>query len=227
MNLESEYATYEIPCGAITRSTQPQTEAEKAKWEVPALQWADLSADDYGVSLLNDCKYGYDSQSNQLRLTLLRSASWPNPQADRGWHEFTYALYPHAGTWKSAHTVRRGYELNLPLQVMLLPSVSSSTAGQLSPVSSLLDLSADNLILMAFKQSEDDRSQFIIRCYECHGDTAQLSLHSDLGLSIGQSVDLLERSLLSAKNPDLPVTSISPWKIATFQVSELEPKRSA
>jgi alpha-mannosidase len=224
LNLESEYATYEIPCGAITRSTQPQTPAEKAKWEVPALQWADLSADDYGVSLLNDCKYGYDSQSNQLRLTLLRSASWPNPQADRGWHEFTYALYPHAGTWQSAHTVRRGYELNLRLQVMLLPSVSGCTAGQLSPVSSLLDLSADNLILMAFKQSEDDHSQFIIRCYECHGDTAQLSLHSDLGLSIGQSVDLLERSLLSAENPDLPVTSISPWKIATFQVTRLEPK---
>lgn len=227
LNLESEYACYEIPCGAITRSTQPQTEAEKAKWEVPALQWADLSADDYGVSLLNDCKYGYDSQSNQLRLTLLRSASWPNPQADRGWHEFTYALYPHAGTWQSARTVRRGYELNLPLQVMLLPSVSGSTAGQLSPVSSLLDLSADNLILMAFKQSEDDRSQFIIRCYECHGDTAQLSLHSDLGLSIGQSVDLLERSLVSAENPALPATSISPWKIVTFQVRELEPKGSA
>ncbi|HCF29652.1 MAG TPA: alpha-mannosidase [Cyanobacteria bacterium UBA11049] len=227
LNLESEYATYEIPCGAITRSTQPQTEAEKAKWEVPALQWADLSADDYGVSLLNDCKYGYDSQSNQLRLTLLRSASWPNPQADRGWHEFTYALYPHAGTWQSAGTVRRGYELNLPLQVMLLPSVSDSTAGQLSPVSRLLDLSADNLILMAFKQSEDDRSQFIIRCYECHGDTAQLSLHSDLGLSIVQSVDLLERSLLTAENAERSDTSISPWKIATFQVTRLEPKGSA
>lgn len=224
LKLQADFATYEIPCGAIERPTQPKTAAEQAKWEVPALRWADLSADGYGVSLLNDCKYGYDSQPNQLRLTLLRSASWPDPDADRGFHEFTYALYPHGGSWQSAHTVRRGYELNLPLQVMLLPAISSPTSSQLPAVGRLLDLRHENLILMAFKQSEDDPQQWILRCYECHGETAGLNLRSDLGLSIAQSLDLLERPI---KTPEMSLGrqafSISPWKIATFTVTRRTP----
>ncbi len=221
LNLESDYATYEIPCGAIQRPTRPQTQAEKAKWEVPALHWADLSADGYGVSLLNDCKHGYDSQSNQLRLTLLRSPSWPDPEADRGFHEFTYALYPHGSNWQSAHTVRRGYELNLPLQVMLLPPASDATSSQMPVVGCLLDLSAKNLILMAFKQSEDDSQQFILRCYECYGESTQLSLQSDLGLAIAHSVDLLERPVKTAQIPGKEAFSILPWKIATFRVTRI------
>jgi alpha-mannosidase len=125
LNLDANYATYEIPCAAIQRPTRPQTPAEEAKWEVPALRWADLGDEEYAVSLLNDCKYGYDSQSSQLRLTLLRSPSWPDPEADRGIHQFTYALYPHSGSWQSAGTVRRGYELNLPLLVLNNPPCRS------------------------------------------------------------------------------------------------------
>ena len=220
LNLEADYATYEIPCGAIERPTQPKSPTEQAKWEVPALRWADLSAPGYGVSLLNDCKYGYDSQSACLRLTLLRSASWPDPEADRGCHEFTYALYPHGGNWQSAHTVQRGYELNLPLQVMLLPSISSPTSGDMPTVGSLLNLSAENLILMAFKQSEDNPQQWILRCYECHGETAQLSLQSDLELAIAHSVDLLEQAVqLPKQSSDGRTFTIEPWKITSFMVS--------
>jgi len=218
LNVEADYATYEIPCGVIKRPTEPKTAAEKAKWEVPALHWADLSADSYGVSLLNDCKYGYDSQPNQLRLTLLRSPSWPDPEADRGRHEFTYALYPHGGSWQSAQTVRRGYELNLPLQVMLLPSASNPTLGQLPAVGRLLDLSAKNLILMAFKQSEDDPHQWILRCHECQGESAQLSLQSDLELSVAHPVDLLEQPINSPDTAYRQTFSISPWQIATLKV---------
>ncbi|MDF5720844.1 MAG: alpha-mannosidase [Rhizonema sp. PD37] len=218
LSVEADYATYEIPCGTIRRSTKPETPAEKAKWEVPALRWADITENDYGVSLLNDCKYGYDSQNNQLRLTLLRSPNWPDPEADRGYHQFTYALYPHAGSWQSAHTVRRGYELNLPLLVdqdfapRQLTSLGEKSQS-LAPVSSLLNLSAENLILMAFKQAEDDKEHWILRCYESHGEIAELSLQSDLELTLGESVDLLERSLETK-----PSFTIQPWKIAGFKV---------
>jgi alpha-mannosidase len=222
LNLEADYATYEIPCGAIRRPTQPKTPALQAKWEVPALRWADLSADGYGVSLLNDCKYGYDSQPHQLRLTLLRSPSWPDPEADRGFHQFTYAIYPHKGNWQQAHTVRRGYELNVPLQVMLCSSAQSPPSAQLSAVGRFLDLVSENLILMAFKQSEDDPDQWILRCYECHGEPAELSLQSDLGLSVAHPVDLLERShqLLSQSTAG-QTFRIEPWKIASFSVGSL------
>lgn len=228
LNLQADFATYEIPCGAIQRPTKPQTSAEQAKWEVPALQWADLGVGTgqdssrfttYGVSLLNDCKYGYDSQPNQLRLTLLRSPNWPDPEADRGEQEFTYALYPHAGSWKSAHTVRRGYELNFPLQVRVCPLIEVDSNASLPPVAQLLNLSAENLILMALKQAEDEPEQWILRCYECHGDSAELSLQSNFGLAITQAVDLLERPIDAPQLlPDSQSINIEPWKIVSLIV---------
>ncbi|AFY33594.1 alpha-mannosidase [Calothrix sp. PCC 7507] len=223
LNVEADFATYEIPCGAIRRTTKPQTPAEQAKWEVPALRWADLTGETdqgiYGVSLLNDCKYGYDSQPNQLRLTLLRSPNWPDPEADTGIHEFTYALYPHAGSWESAHTVRRGYELNIPLQVVFNPPHTHNSAISASDRMSFLNLSAENLILMALKPAEDEPKQLIMRCYECHGETAELSLRSDLGLSLGESVDLLERSHIATEfSSKQQILTIQPGKITTFKI---------
>jgi len=76
LNLEADYATYEIP--AVLLKDQLSPKPQLAGKVGSSLRWADLSATGYGVSLLNDCKYGYDSQPT-MRLTLLRSASWPDP----------------------------------------------------------------------------------------------------------------------------------------------------
>ncbi|WP_445637800.1 Alpha-mannosidase [Nostoc sp. DSM 114161] len=224
-NIEADFATYEIPCSAIRRPTKPKTPAEQAKWEVPALRWADLTGETnqglYGISLLNDCKYGYDAKPNQLRLTLLRSPNWPDPEADRGLHEFTYALYPHANTWESAHTVQRGYELNTPLQAIINPVTSPQSPVPNPDRASFLNLSSENLILMALKPAEDDPQQLILRCYECHGETVELSLQTDLGISLGNRVDLLERS--SDRAPEFSseqqILTIQPWKIVSFKVN--------
>jgi alpha-mannosidase len=243
LNIQADYATYEIPCGAIERPTQPKEPREKAKWEVPALRWADLSTSSlkekqvegadlpaskeeckevsYGVSLLNDCKYGYDCQSNQLRLTLLRSPNWPAPQADRGQHEFTYAVYPHSGSWQTAHTVRRGYELNLPLQVIIYQGLEANKITTLQPVGRFLDLSAENLVLMALKQSEDDPQKWILRCYECHGEPAELLLQSDLSLVVSHPADILERlTQPSEQLLEEKTFSVSPCKILTLHINQ-------
>ncbi|MBE9179767.1 alpha-mannosidase [Oculatella sp. LEGE 06141] len=221
LNLTAAEATYEIPFGAIARSTQSATPQEAAKWEVPALQWADLSQADYGVSLLNNCKYGYDSQPAQLRLTLLRSPNWPHPGADRGHHEFTYALYPHGDTWQMAQTVRRGYELNQPLRVVRnLPTTPSSRS--LPPVGQFIDVSSPNLILSAFKPAEANPNQWILRCYECHGEPAEFSVQNSLGLTIANPTNLLERSsnaFSDATISQTQVSQIAPWKIATFALT--------
>ncbi|MBD2129061.1 alpha-mannosidase [Microcoleus sp. ZQ-A2] len=219
LNVEANYATYEIPCGAIQRPTRPQTPAEEAKWEVSALHWADLGDTAYGVSLLNDCKYGYDAQAGQLRLTLLRSPCWPDSEADRGIHQFTYALYPHSSSWQSAGTVQRGYELNMPLIVLNNSPVGICSHRPLQPMGRLLDLQSPNLVLMAFKQSEHTSNQWIVRCYEGEGKSAELSFTSDLDLAIAHPVDLLERPIQTCE----PLSSgqtfkISAWKIATFSV---------
>ncbi|TAE56644.1 MAG: alpha-mannosidase [Nostocales cyanobacterium] len=214
LNFTTETATYEIPCGVINRPTNPQTPAEQAKWEVPALQWADLTTETesgkYGFSLLNDCKYGYDVKTNQIRLTLLRSPNWPDPEADRGIHEFTYSLYPHFGSWQEAETVKKGYELNIPLNVLINPEMKKSESGIL-PNQSFLKLTDDNLIITAFKISEDDSKKIILRFYECQGETAELGLESAY-FRLGEAVDLLERKV------NEEVEKIAPWKIATFEI---------
>jgi alpha-mannosidase len=220
-------ATYEIPAGAIVRPTLPNPELEpkeQAKWEVPALHWADLTQDGdqaeqiYGVSLLNDCKYGYDAQPNQLRLTLLRSPNWPDPECDRGFHQFTYALYPHPGSWQAARTTHRGYELNRPLRVVM----PKGTAGNSRPLplqQSFGHWSAENVILMALKRSEDEPHQWILRCYECHGEAAQIEVQNSLNLEVRGAVDVLERSLTASMTE-----KIGPWKILSLV---LEATRSA
>nr|WP_293100719.1 alpha-mannosidase [Moorena sp. SIOASIH] len=229
--IDADYVSYEMPCGVIQRSTRPQTPAEQAKWEVPALRWADLSDQTYGVSLLNDCKYGYDAQASQLRLTLLRSPTWPDPEADQGIHQFTYALYPHQGNWRSADTIHLAYQLNIPFLGLLWSpanssifsnNVSNNSRPSLPSTGQLLNLSAKTLILMALKQSEDIPDQWIIRCYESHGESANLSLVSDLGLKVVHPVDLLERPVsLSEPSSDEKVVKIDPWKITSLAVKSI------
>ncbi|PSB18537.1 alpha-mannosidase [Phormidesmis priestleyi ULC007] len=223
LTIHADFATYEMPCGAIQRSSKPIAERnprEQAQWEVPALGWADLSSDDYGVSVLSDCKHGYDCQQNQIRLTLLRGSEFPDPEADRGVHTFTYAIYPHAKDWRSAQTVRQSCELNqslrvVPLSFEELRSDRPDHQKFLPPISSFLDLQSKNLILTAFKQSEDDPEKFVLRCYECHGESAVFSLKSDLDLRINHPLDLLERF-----QDDSTRGLIEPWKIKSFSISQ-------
>ncbi len=217
LNINSDHATCETPCGAIERTTKPKTEEEKAKWEISALNWADLTDNngEYGVSLLNDCKYGYDAKPNQLRLTLLRSSVWPDPQSDRGVHYFSYAIYGHKNGWQTAKTVQKGYELNTSLQTVLLDKNTQDNKifNNLPPISKLLNLSADNLILMALKLSSD--REIIMRCYESHGEKTNLSLQSDLNLQLDTSVDCLE-SKINTKIQQ--IKTIQPYKIVNFQL---------
>ncbi|MDY6939412.1 MAG: alpha-mannosidase [Cyanobacteriota bacterium] len=237
-NFEAEVATSEMPCGAIARPTRPQTPADRAKWEVPHLHWIDLTGENlasnltsnatkYGVSLLNDCKYGSDAKCDRLRLTLLRGATWPDPQADLGTHHFTYAIYPHAGSWQEAQTVRSGYELNFPLLVrdFSTSQVSGKIDSQFkfmqsSSMVQFLNVSARNFILMALKRSEDNSEKWILRGYECAGEATNLELGGAMGLEIEAVVNLLERSSrdLSQFDRETKTVSIAPWKIVSLML---------
>jgi alpha-mannosidase len=212
LNLTADRSTSETACGAIDRTTIPTTPAETAKWELPTHRWINLTdnSGEYGVSILNDCKYGYDAGTDYLRLTLLRSSKWPDPIADRGYHEFTYAIYPHSGTWQAAQTVRKGYELNSPLQVFQLsPTASKNDNMYFSSSASLLDLQAENLVLMAFKPSDLNQS-WILRCYECHGMESEIKVGGDMDLKIDRVVNLLEESHGEVDY------AIKPWQIRSF-----------
>jgi alpha-mannosidase len=173
--IEAEFATHDIPFGQIRRLTRPEGDRAKAKWEVPILQWADLSTSNYGMSLISKDKHGVDIQPSQLRLTLLRGSIWPDPNADFGLHQFEYALYPHAGDQNHACTTHRAYEFNQPLIPLTFQMLGQSETS--IPTTGLfLNQLAPSLILNTFKQSEDDTNHWVIRAYECAGMSTQISL---------------------------------------------------
>jgi alpha-mannosidase len=210
-------ATYEIPYGAIERTTTRNNSWEKAQFEVPALRWADLGDATAGVSILNDSKYGYDALGNTLRLTLLRSPTWPDPDADRGLQHFTYEIYPHTGPWQSAETVHRGYELNTPLTAQ---QVFPHT-GSLPPMHSFASIDEPNIILSAMKKAEDAHA-LIVRMYDSNGKGAEAHLHVPPGALYAVETNLMETPIPNA--PHLAVTGdtitlpIHPWEIRTLEI---------
>ncbi|MGB2924304.1 MAG: alpha-mannosidase [Limnothrix sp.] len=209
LTIKNAYCDYEVPCGVITRNPSEQPE----KWEVPALRWADLSDGDFGVSLLNSSHHGYDTKPNQLRLTLLKSPLWPDPNADRGIHHFSYAIYPHEKTWKEATTVHHARAFNTPLKMYSPPAKEQSKLYQIPPYHSFLKSSADNLILLALKQAETDES-LIFRFYEAYGENAELSLDpNNFGWKIKQELNALEEPLNTSFS-----TEVQPWKIKTYSI---------
>ena len=224
LSVSSDVATYEIPFGAIARSTSPQTEAEKAKWEVPALRWADLGNQSFGVSILTDCKHGFDAGPSHLRLTLLKSPIWPDPTADQGQHKFTYAIYPHPGTWQTALTVQHAQELNLP-PIIHTPNKEKAPAIHTAHSSdrSFIKIHNSNILLSTLKPTEENPEEFILRCYEANGIATDLEAETSLpllGLSSHQAdrTDLLENSLAQT-NP----THITPWEISTYRLRTEKP----
>jgi alpha-mannosidase len=211
----SDKATYEIPYGSIQRATTRNNSWQQAQFEVPALRWADLSDPQHGFSLLNESKYGYDDKDNVLRLTLLRSPTWPDAEADRGHHHFHYALYPHGGDWKQALTVRHGYEYNYKLQAM---QVEAHT-GSLPPEHTYVSIKPQNVVLTALKKAEDSNG-LIFRVYEWAGKSGDVEIHVPKGAAGATLTNLMEKPEGSALKieSDTVTAPIHPYEILTVQV---------
>jgi alpha-mannosidase len=214
------FATYEIPYGTIDRATTRNNSWEQAQFEVPAMRWADLGGigpdgKQHGLSILNQSKYGYDAVGNVLRLTLLRSPKWPDAEADMGYHHFHYALYPHAGTWKEALTVRHGYEYNYPLTAV----VTTAHPGSLPASHSFASVEPENVVLTAVKKAEDTNG-LIFRVYEWAGKETTAEFHVPPGATLATVTNLMEQP----EGDPLPVTGdmvkvpIHPYEILTIRV---------
>lgn len=216
--IESDHATYEIPFGAIARPTNSADPHEQAKWEVPALRWADMSDGAIGFSILTDYKHGFDAKPDQLRLTLLKAPLWPDPQADRGRHQFTYGLYPHAGDWRTGKTPNHAIAFNTPLQsVVINPSDPITSVGMENVVpsqQSFLDVGTDRVQVTAFKLAEDTRDRYILRCWDLYGEGSKLQVTTPWGTPTLESVNLLEDPLASNT-----IEEVTPWQIVTGQFS--------
>jgi alpha-mannosidase len=159
-------ATYEMPFGYAERPTHFSTSFDRARYEVPGHRFADLSEHGFGAAVLTDSKYGYSCHGNELRISLLRSPTSPDPEADQGEHEFAYALMPHAGGWREAGVLAEAHRFNAPLRLV-----------EAAPAESLASVDDPNLVLDTVKRAEDSEA-IVLRIYEAHGarGTARLRL---------------------------------------------------
>ena len=164
LQIRVQQATCDIQFGTIRRPTHRNTSWDMARHEICAHKWVDLSQPDYGVTLMNDCKYGYYVEESLLDLNLLRSPTYPDPVADRTQHEFTYALYPHDGDHIDGEAVREGYVLNVPLTtVPLEPHEGDAEAERL-----FVTMDSASIILETLKPAEDGDGM-IVRLFETYG----------------------------------------------------------
>lgn len=178
-------ATYEIQWGHVQRPTHRNTSWDWARFETCAHKWVDLSEQDYGVSLLNDCKYGHDIRDNVMRISLLRSPSMPDPTADLGEHRFTYSLLPHSGGAGHA-TIAAAYALNNP-------ALAVTVAGASTPAEphSFIRTERENIVIETIKQAEDGRG-VIVRLYESLRQRGSATLRTGFPLEAAWRVNLLE-----------------------------------
>ena len=214
VDLVATKAAYEIPFGALERPTHRNTSWERAQFEVCGHRWADVSERNGGVSLLNDCKYGYDIKGRTIRLSLLRSPTWPDIAADQGEHEFTYSLLPHEGDWRSAHVTRRAMELNHPAVAV----AAKAQAGSLPSEHAIVRFRSEHVVLDTIKASEDGQGT-ILRFYESSGGRETVDVRWAETNAKATVVNLLEDEIGSLELRDGAFElSFAPFEIKTVKL---------
>jgi alpha-mannosidase len=246
VDILSPSATFEIQWGNVQRPTHRNTSWDWARFETCAQKWVDLSEGDYGVSLLNDCKYGHDIQGNVLRLSLLRSPTLPDPEADQGEQRFAYSLLPHAGSWDE-ETISAAYALNDPLIVALrqrntpvnyrgqvgaeehpreLPGAGGRQGTREQIIStpptpnpqSLLATDHPNIVIETVKRAEDGNG-VIVRFYESQRQRGQVTLTAGFALSSAWQTNLLEENQAQLPTSGHNVTLyVKPYEIVTLRL---------
>lgn len=211
VNIHSDEATFEVQFGNLKRKIHGNTSWDEARFESCGQKWMDISEGHYGVSLLNDCKYGYSAKDSNIALTLIKSGIEPNKTADQEEHVFTYALYPHKEMWSAAGTVQEAYKLNQP---------AYATKGELKNTGkSFISTDKDNIIIETVKPAENGDG-IIVRLYDCENSLTKATLNFAEGML--ESVE--ECNLMEEKEADIEAcgnsftVSVKPYEIKTYRV---------
>ncbi|MDM8127882.1 alpha-mannosidase [Paraclostridium benzoelyticum] len=210
VDIRSTMATYDVQFGNVKRPTHWNTSWDRARFESVAQQWVDLSERNYGVSLLNNCKYGHDIKDNVMRLTLLKSATHPDPVQDQGEQNFTYSLLPHSGDFIDGNTVKHAYELNQPLRA-IKGMLKSEVKKQ------LFKFNDTNILVDAIKKAEDE-DMIIIRFHDYSGSRQNVSIDSDYEITGWMETNLMEKPIENLRNENSINVVVNPYEIKTLMI---------
>jgi len=215
----SPTATYEIQWGNVERPTHQNTNWDWARFETCAQKWVDLSEGDYGVSLINDCKYGHDIRDNVIRLSLLRATTAPDPEADRGEHRFAYSLLPHAGRW-GEQTIAAAYALNDPFIVSSVKRTPQrqTPAPLIANGQAFITANRPNIVIETIKWAEDGDG-LIVRFYESQRQRGEVTLTTSFPIARAERVNIIEEKQADL-SPDGHSVSlfVTPYQIMTLRL---------
>jgi len=205
VDIRSTFATYDIQYGNVRRPNHWNTSWDQARFESVGHRFADLSERNYGVALMNDCKYGYDIKDNVMRISLLRSGLQPDHLQDQGRHQFTYALLPHKGDFIEGHVAESAFALNSPADVW--------EGVHREPCGSFFTLDNEQIEVDAVKKSEDGR-YLVVRFHDFAGARQKVEIRPSFPYRAWAESDLMERPYTDFGSGDV-VLELHPYEIKT------------
>lgn len=207
--IRSDQASFDIQYGHVQRPTHRNLSWDMARFEVCAHKYADLSDRNYGVALLNDCKYGYKVLGNVIDLNLLRGPTTPDPDCDLDDHEFTYSLLPHVGDLITSDVMDQAIQLNQPP----LCFEGRNSSGRDVPVK----VSGKGVTLEVLKKAEKEEC-LVLRLVERLGSEtkAQVTLTDDSSGLV--ETDLMEWSDIADHGKGSLEIPMKAFEIKTFKI---------
>lgn len=219
VDINADYATYDIQFGAARRSATMNTSWDEAMFEVCAHKFADFSEYGYGVSLMSDCKYGYSVKNGVMSISLLKCATNPNPDSDKGRHTFRCSLMPHIGDYQKAGVLQAAYDLNIPMRAIYKEKQNGALPAQYS----LLGIKESGVIAETVKQAEGGED-IVVRAYEAFG--MRCNSHFTLGFD-AEKVCMV--NLLEEDEREIPLVgkrhfevAFRPFEIVTFKITKIK-----
>lgn len=214
VDVNTNKATYDIQFGSVERPTHKNTSWDAARFEVCAHKYCDLSEYGYGVSLMNDCKYGHAIHDGVMSLTMLKCGTFPDPDADKCEHTFTYSLYPHAGDYREAGTIQKAYDLNIP---MLCKKVGENK-GNLANEFSFFTVDQDNVIFETAKKAETEDT-IVLRGCEYYNKRTTANVKFGFHIKKAYLCDMLENNIKELEiNNNTVSVDFKPFEINTIKV---------
>lgn len=193
---------YDIPYGVIERPAVRNTPWEQAKFEVPALRWADVCDGDYGVAIICTSRHGYTNWDSKIGLSLLKSPIYPNPWSDLGEGEFTYYIYPHKGDWFEGEVYKRALEVWSKLRVVKAERVKRKAKE--------FSFMRTDAVVGALKKAEDGNG-YILRLYNPSKEEFEVELPRE-----GIEMDMIELKELGNVGRKV---KLEPFEIKTIKIS--------
>lgn len=214
VDIHAPEATYEVQYGHVKRPTHYNTSWDFARFEVCYHKWLDYAEDNYGVSMMNDCKYGAHIHDDVIGLSLLKCATLPNPVADQEHHEFTYSMLPHQGNWRECGTLQQAYSLNQPMTA----TFKQTEGGHLPASCALVKSNLPNVVVEVVKKAEDSEDT-LVRVYEAYGRRVKAELSFMQEISSACECDLMEENETPVQCKGNQISfEIKPFEIRTFKV---------